>query len=91
VQLYNAIGSPKYFDELTNASHLGAFSGTNADAFRAVADTTISFFDSAFGIDKTTSAQFTTEGTVKGIATLVSDPTVAPIPTPPGATVCPSD
>jgi pimeloyl-ACP methyl ester carboxylesterase len=91
VQLYNAIGAPKSFDELTSASHLGAVNGTNADAFAVVQRTTAVFFAAAIGTTPRSESQLAAAGSAAGVASLVSISTVAPIPAPPGGTVCPAD
>jgi hypothetical protein len=94
VQLYNAIGAPKYFDELATASHLGAYNGVDHGAFAIVQRTTAAFFAAAIGARRSTEPQLAVIGSASGVATLVSGPTLAPIPAPSGtstARVCPAD
>jgi predicted dienelactone hydrolase len=91
VSLYNAIGTPKYFLELADATHLGAYSGTSPAAFAVVEKVTAAFFDRSLGVGSTTEAQLVAAGSVDKVATLVSAAEAAAIPAPSGPTVCPSD
>jgi predicted esterase len=90
VQLYNAIGPPKYLDVLTNASHLGAVDGTNSAATGVVKATTTAFFANSLGIRSVSTAEIASAGTVTGVASLTSEATVAAIPAPLGASSCPA-
>jgi predicted dienelactone hydrolase len=89
VQLYDAIGTPKYFVELSSASHLGAVDGTDAGATAAVEAVTSAFFAEVFDQGNQSASGIVTAGTVSGIASTSTTATVSPIPSPSGPTVCP--
>ena len=90
VELYNAIGSPKYFDEIEGASHIGMVNGTDAKA-AVVEKVTEAFFSNSLGRDHVTVADLTAAGTVTNLSTLVSNlETAAPI-SGPAAAQCPVD
>jgi predicted esterase len=91
VQLYNAITSPKYFDELTSASHIGAVNGSDLGAFAVVQATTKTFFAQSLGSRAITDVQLAASGTATGVAALTSIPLLAAIPAPSGVTSCPFD
>jgi predicted dienelactone hydrolase len=89
VQLYNAIGAPKYFLELDNATHLGAYDGTDPAASSIVEKTTASFFSNAFSSNTTADQALLTTATQAGISSLTDPSLAAPIATPPGSSACP--
>lgn len=85
ILLYNAIGGPKGALILDDASHLGAYDGTDAKAFALVASVTMSFFEQAF----TGASSHPIPTTVSGVGSYFTAPTLAALPTPTGAIDCP--
>ena len=91
VQLYDAVGAPKDFVELDNATHLGSYDGSQHQAFSVVASETEAFFDRALGTSRVTPAQLSAAGSVPGVASFTSASIAPDIPTPPGTSSCPAD
>ena len=90
-QLYNAIGAPKYYLSLDNATHLGAYDGANPQASAVVAQTTVAFFQGATGTSAISTPALSAQATEAGVSSLLTSSVLAPIATPPGATTCPVD
>jgi predicted dienelactone hydrolase len=91
VQLYNAIGAPKYYLDLDNATHLGAYDGTDAQASAVVARTTIAFFQEAVGTSGTSAAALSAAATDTGVSSLLTASLLAPISVTTNTTTCPTD
>lgn len=90
-QLYNAIAAPKYFLKLDAASHLGAYSGAEAEPSSVVQRSTVAFFDQALGLPAASPRQLSTAATHRAVSTLTTAPVAIPIPTPRGSRSCPKD
>ena len=90
VDLYNAIGPPKYFLELDDATHLSSYNGTDAPATSIVAAVSIAFMDVALRIGHVASSQILIAGSVGGVSSVTNVPIAASIPTPVGSSVCPT-
>jgi predicted dienelactone hydrolase len=91
VQLYNAIGAPKYYVDLTNATHLGAYDGADQQASAVVARTTVAFFQGAIGASTISTPTLSAQATEAGVSSLLTSSVLAPTATPSGATTCPHD
>jgi hypothetical protein len=91
VQLYDGVGAPKYFLELSSATHLGAYDGTNVPATAAVGATTVAFFRLELGAQGATAASLLAAGNRSGVSAITSGPDKTPIPAPSGTPSCPAD
>jgi hypothetical protein len=91
VQLYNAITAPKYYLDLDNATHLGAYNGADPQASTVVEQTTIAFFQGAIGPSAISTQALTAPATVAGVSSLLTGSELAPLPPLSGAPNCPFD
>jgi pimeloyl-ACP methyl ester carboxylesterase len=91
VQLYNAMAAPKYFLDLDNATHLGAYDGADPQATTIVEQTTIAFFQAAVGPSAISTQALSAPATVAGVSSLLTASVLAPLPPLSGAPSCPFD
>jgi hypothetical protein len=91
VQLYNAIGSPKYYLDLDDATHLGAYDGANAQPSAVVARTTIAFFKEAIGDSPTSASALKAPATEPGVSSLLTSSLLAPVAAIGTTPNCPTD
>jgi predicted esterase len=91
VQLYNAIGAPKYYLDLDNATHLGAYDGADTKASAVVSQTTVAFFQGAIGTAVISTQALSAQATEAGVSSLLTSSLLAPIQAPSAPTTCPSD
>ena len=91
VQLYDAIGGPKYFVELDDASHLGEYDGSEPAPFSVVEKVTVAFFERSLGIGAETAQQLSAAGSVPRVSSFTARPVAPTIPSPSGPTSCPAD
>jgi pimeloyl-ACP methyl ester carboxylesterase len=91
VQLYNAIGAPKYYLDLDNATHLGAYDGADAPAAAVVARTTIAFFEGALGTAAISTPALSAQATRPGVSSLLTSSLLPPIAATSSTTTCPTD
>jgi predicted esterase len=93
VNLYDAVGEPKYLLELDAASHLGAYNGSDPSA-TVVARVTTTFLKAAFSkTGVANDATLLTLGAHQGLTAITDDSLAAPIATPTGNSggACPHD
>jgi predicted dienelactone hydrolase len=91
VQLYNAIGAPKYYVDLTDATHLGAYDGTDPQASAVVSRTTIAFFEGAIGTSAISTPALSAQATETGVSSLLTSTLLPPIAATADTTTCPHD
>jgi predicted esterase len=89
VDLYNAVGPPKYFLGLDDATHLSSYNGEDAAATSVVAAVTTAFFEVELHIGHVDSSRILIAGSIAGVASATNVPIAASIPTAAGFGVCP--